>query len=234
MFLIQSLDAYVIKIAHRGASGYALENTLEAFEKAIAMGCDGIELDVRRCASGELVVVHDESIDRISNETGLVENLTLTQLKNATLKNGESIVTLQEALEYINGRVFTDIELKVCGVAHDIVEMINNLIARGFNHSHFIVSSFIHEELAKVKTLNENVHIMPLFVAELVDCVGYTKNLKASYVGMAKEFLSQKLVKDIHNNGLRIFVYTVNEPVLIDKMKNLGIDGIMSDYPDLI
>ena len=99
-------------IGHRGAKGHLAENTLPSISKAIELGVDGIEIDIFKCASGELVVFHDKTLEKLTNSTGYIEELVLDSIRRIEVLNGYSIPTLEEVLDLINGRVFLNIELK--------------------------------------------------------------------------------------------------------------------------
>ena len=102
-------------IGHRGAKGHLAENTLPSIAKAIELGVDGVEIDIFRCASGELVVFHDKTLDKLTNTTGYIEQLTLDSIQKIEVLNGFTIPTLEEVLDLIRGRVFLNIELKDVG-----------------------------------------------------------------------------------------------------------------------
>ena len=99
-------------IGHRGAKGHLAENTLPSISKAIELGVDGIEIDIFKCASGELVVFHDKTLEKLTNSTGYIEELVLDSIRRIEVLNGYSIPRLEEVLDLINGRVFLNIELK--------------------------------------------------------------------------------------------------------------------------
>jgi len=110
----------VLRIGHRGAAGHAPENTLASFRKAIELGLDMTELDVHVCASGELVVIHDENVDRTTNSKGWVSKLSLTELKRLDAGAGETVPTLAEVLDLLKDRIMLNIELKGLGTAEPV------------------------------------------------------------------------------------------------------------------
>jgi glycerophosphoryl diester phosphodiesterase len=133
----------ILKIGHRGAKGYEPENTLVSFEKAIEMGADGIELDVHLSLDGHLIVIHDETIDRTTNGKGVVNQMTLQELKSFTINRKYTIPTLEEVLDLVNQRCFVNIELKNQDTAEKVVQLIKHYISvKNWTHAHFIVSSF--------------------------------------------------------------------------------------------
>ena len=132
-----------LKIGHRGAPGYEPENTLRSFEKAISMGVDMVELDVHKCKSGELVVIHDKKVNRTTNKKGFVKNKNLQQLKTLDAGKKEKIPTLKEVLDFINKRVKINIELKGPKTTEAVLKLIEEYInKKKSKYSQFIISSF--------------------------------------------------------------------------------------------
>jgi len=147
----------VKKIGHRGASGYEPENTLIAFEKAIELNVDGIELDVHLCSDGELIVIHDETIDRTTNGKGVVNKFTALELK----KYG--IPTLIEVFDLVNRRCFINIELKGIETAKPVNDLINHYISdKKWKINDFLISSFDWNMLEKIQLLNPKIRICVL------------------------------------------------------------------------
>ena len=133
----------ILKFGHRGAKGHVIENTLESIQKALDLGVDGIEIDVHVCKTGELVVFHDFTLDRITDGTGEIGKFSLSELKQLKVENLHSIPTLTEVLDLIDNKIFINIELKgehtanpTCAVIKDYVDNKN------WTMDHFIVSSF--------------------------------------------------------------------------------------------
>ena len=140
--------------AHRGAMCHAPENTLAAFETAIEMGTYRVELDVRRCRGGDLVVIHDATVDRTSDGAGRVADLTLDELKRLRLGGtDEAVPTLREALHCARGRCELLVEIKEAGLAEDVVAQ----IAEAGMAGHCTVSSFLEGELLRVRDLAPRV-----------------------------------------------------------------------------
>ncbi|MCC7356472.1 MAG: glycerophosphodiester phosphodiesterase, partial [Candidatus Doudnabacteria bacterium] len=149
----------MIVIGHRGAAGYEPENTLRSFEKAISLGVDMIEFDVRRCKSGELIIIHDDNVDRTTNGKGKVSELNLDTLQQFDAGKGEHIPTLIETLQFINRRVKVDIEIKEENIATDVAKIIDTFISQGWQNSDFLVTSFLETELQAFRKINTQVPI---------------------------------------------------------------------------
>ena len=136
-------------IGHRGAKGHEPENTIASFEKAIKLGCDYVELDVH-LADEELFVIHDSRVDRTTNGSGKIAELTREQIESLDAGNGQKIPTLSEVLAFINGRCGVNIELKGAGTAGPVCDLLNTLLNRSHLSSPILISSFDYRELDEV------------------------------------------------------------------------------------
>lgn len=225
----------MLKIGHRGASGYALENTRASFEKAKALFVDAIEFDVQRCASGELIIFHDDTVDRFSNHSGFIKNYSLKDLKDPSFfNNNYSLLTLYEGLEIIGDKIISNIELKAEGIVEDVVQVIEQFVAdRGWSYDNFIVSSFDHHQLKKFKQLCSVVKIITLIEAIPLTYAQCAQDLNSEYLGLWKGSINQAFVKDAHARGIKVLVYTINSSYELETITLLGVDGIFSDFPDI-
>ena len=225
----------IFKIAHRGASGYEPENTLLAFKKAIELKADMIELDVHKCKSGELVVIHDEKLDRATNGTGYVAEKTIQQLRRLDAGKGQKIPTLQEVLDLVDRKIKVNIELKGEGTAKPVFKVIENYVKRrGWSYDDFLISSFDHYELLRFNKLNPKIKIGALISGIPIDFVAFAKKINAYSVNLCVDAINKRFVEDAHKKSMKVFVWTVNDFEDIRRMKKLGVDGIFSDYPDRI
>lgn len=219
-------------IGHRGC-GYEPENTLRAFREVLRQNVDRIEFDVWRCSSGELAVIHDETLDRTTNGTGRVTSFTLTELQSLDAGMGEKIPTLNQVLDAIAGKTKICIELKEEGLTEDVATLIDHYVqTKGWAYGDFMVSSFNHRELEKLRQRFPQIKIgailygIPLQVSDLKQRFG------ADSLHVSTEFISQELIDEAHRNGMMVFVYTVNNANDFRRVLPMGIDGICSDYPD--
>ena len=232
IFLLFYQQATMLKIGHRGASGYEPENTLRSFAKAIELGVDMIELDVHVCASGELVVIHDERVDRTTNGTGLVAAKTLQELKMLDAGKGERIPTLSEVLDFVNRKVKVNIELKGRGTAQPTAGVIEKYVQENkWSYKDFFVSSYNHHELRTFQQYLPQVKTGAIIYSFPIDYAAYAQELGSDAI-LAYENLNQAFVDDAHRRGLRVFVYTLNYPEDIAWVKSLGVEGIITDFPD--
>ena len=221
---------HILRIAHRGAAGHAPENTLAALEVAIQLGVDMVEFDVQRSADGALVLFHDRTVDRTTNGEGSVESLPLTVLRGLDAGEGERIPLLEEALACLNGRAGAMIELKVRGIAAEVRATVK---ATQFQ-SPLIYASFFHEELLTVRKLMPDAQTLALIEGASIHLTAFAIDAKATHVGLALDFVTPALVQALQAQGIKVFVYTVDEPENIARMKRLGVDGIISNFPDRI
>lgn len=221
-------------IGHRGASGYEPENTLRSFEKAIELGVDAIELDVYKCRSGQIVVMHDETVDRTTNGTGKVKDLSWDELKKLCTGKGEHIPLLSQVLDLVDQRVVINIEIKDLDVVKDLAETIDNYINfKKWNSDKFIVSSFIFEAIQKFKNCCLQIRTGAIFDECTQDVVKESLKYKADLIVVDYNSVSAKLIQHAHAVGLKIFVYTVNLKQDIERMKSLNVDGVITDYSDI-
>jgi glycerophosphoryl diester phosphodiesterase len=225
----------ILKIGHRGAKGYEPENTLISFEKAIEMGADGIELDVHLSLDGHLIVIHDETIDRTTNSKGVVNQLTLQELKSYTINEKYTIPTLEEVLDLVNQRCFVNIELKNHDTAEKVVQLIENYISdKNWNYGRFLVSSFDWNALQQVRFLNENIRIGVLTETDLDLAISFARFLKAEALHPDFQLLTSEYTTKIQEKGILVFPWTVNEMADIQKMKSFKVDGIITDFLDRV
>ena len=228
-------------MAHRGASGYAPENTMIAFELAEKMGADLIELDVHICKSGELVVCHDETVDRTTNGSGYIKDLTLEELK--TLDAGShfnekfsdaKIPTFVEVLDWIKDRsIGLNVELKNAPIFYPhLEEKVLNLIEKYDLSDRVIISSFNHYSLAKCKQLNPKIKTGLIYMAGLFEPWDYCRNVQADAIHPFFYGIVPEIVKGCKENKIEINAWTVDDEDSMRSLIALGIDGIITDFPD--
>ena len=228
--------------AHRGASGYRPENTLEAFELAIRQGADGIELDVHTSADGELIVMHDENVDRVTDGTGLIKDMTLAQLKELKVSTPAEpsgiyhIPTLAEVLELMRTTdMMVNIELKnsICfypGMEGKILKLVKEMNME----DQLIYSSFNHYSLIRMKELEPSVRTGILYADGIVNVWDYAKKtvgadaLHPLYYNIQYPGYLEKT----RALGLKTHAWTVNEEADMKALAKAGIEAIITNYPD--
>ena len=226
---MHELENLFIKIAHRGASAYEPENTLRSFERAIELDAHMIELDVRYSLDRHLVVVHDKTLDRTTDGTGLVELKTLSELKELDAGMGEKVPTLEEVLELGIGRTKFVIELKDNGVEHEVVDIVNkyNLLDDVF------IVSFKSKRLKMIKHLEPKLRTGLILFASL-NPIGLAKSCGADVVAPFRWFVSKDFVDSARKSGLYTFTWTVDEASKARDLKDIGVSGIVTNKPDVI
>lgn len=223
----------MLKIGHRGAKANIAENTLESIQHALKAGADGIELDVHVCATGELVVMHDFTVDRTTNGTGEVHKLTLAELKALSIGGSYTIPTLDEVFEAVGNDCFVNIEMKGRHTAKAVSDFVDVLVKdKGYRYEDIIVSSFQREELEVMSELNPNVHLGILTQASVTQAAEWAMEFKAKALHPHFSLLTESNVKNAKQAGFKIITWTVNDPENIERMKAYGVDGIISDYPE--
>ena len=227
----------VLRIGHRGSKGYIAENTLESINHAILLGVDGIEIDIFKCLSGELVLSHENDLKRLTGKSGQLEKLTLNELKKILVVGKYEIPTLTDVLRRIRTPLFVNIELKGLNTAQATSEIIADISrSTSWSLEHFIVSSFNWDELELFRSVDKNTSVGVLVSKSMSinEAIEFGKKINAQAIHPNFKLLNDKAVKKIKNNGFKIYTWTVNNEDDINFMKKLKVDGIISDYPDRI
>lgn len=231
-----------LNIAHRGFSGKYPENTMRAFAEAVAVGCDGIETDVHMTKDGVLVICHDEIINRTTDGTGYIAEYNYNDLCkfDAGIKYGkefagEKIPSLDEFFTYIKDKnLLINLELKNNIINYNHME--ERVIEKIYEYNldkNIILSSFNHYSMVKIKEIDSKIKTGLLYSASLYNVHEYAKKLKADAVHpFYPSVFDENIVKEIHEKGISINAWTLNEEAYMKKMMNLGIDGIITNYPD--
>ena len=219
----------MLRIGHRGARAYEPENTLRSFKKALEIGVDAVEFDVRKTKDNQLVVIHDADVKRTTNGKGLVSELTLKEIKDYSTEKGEKIPTLKETLEFLDKKVKIVIELKETGVENQVLSMVHENELQ----KNVIIVSFIEEALRTVRELDKEVETGLIYVKHK-NPVKAGLEVKASYLLPLYRFTHTANVQKAHENGLKVIVWTVNKPEEVAKYAKKGVDGIASDKPDIL
>jgi len=224
-----------ILIAHRGASEIEPENTLASFKKALEFPfIKMIELDVYAIPSGELMVIHDNKVDRTTNGKGYIMESSFEYLRSLDAGSAggkgaskhEKIPTLNEVLDLINRKVKVNIELKGENTAEPVRKIVEEYFAKGWKPDDFLVSSFNHEELRKFKRLMPGIPVGVIFVGIPLGYAAYAQGIKAYSINLAVEFTNKEIVNDAHRRGIKVFCWTLKEADEIERMCQLGVDGM--------
>lgn len=228
--------------AHRGASEYAPENTLEAFELAVRQGADGVELDVQLSKDGELVVIHDETLNRVSNHKGYVAEYTLKKLKTFHVNKhfpqyGKTIIpTLEEVYQLLKPTNLTiNVELKTSnnfypGIEEKVIALADKL---GMS-DRLLYSSFNHYSLLRLKKISSNVKTGILISDIIVDAPGYAANLGIDAIHPRLNILQiPDFVKSSKEKGIEVNPWTVNDETQMRILAEQGINAMITNKPDV-
>jgi len=216
-------------ISHRGASYYMPENTLSSFQKALDMNTDMIELDVRRSLDNKLVVIHDKTLNRTTNGTGPVSQKTYEELSRYDAGEGEKIPLLEDVFSLGKGKTRFVIELKEERTEDQVLKMIKDFNIRD---DVFIVS-FNKKMIKYITTFEKDIRtgLISLFPFNILEN-GLRCNTDA--IAVFKYFISESLISKAHLNNLYIFAWTVNEPTKCRQLRNMGINGVVTNKPDIL
>ena len=217
--------------------GHVLENTIESVQRAIELNVDGIEIDVFKSKNGELVVYHDPFLSRLSNSNAFIEQISLDSIKKIELIGGYFIPTLKEIVDIIPEKIFLNIELKGQDTAFETNKIIiNYLNTYNFPVSKFIISSFRWDELKKIRSFNKDIPIAILVdsLHKIDDAIKLAKQINAVALNPNNEFITKEIVNKIQSKNIKVYPYTINTPRNIRRMLSMGVDAIITDYPERI
>ncbi len=228
----------MLRIGHRGAAGTAPENTIASFRRALAIGVDAVELDVQRTRDGALVVIHDETVDRTTDGTGRVGDLSLGEIRRLDAGSrkghefaGERVPTLDEVIDAVGAPVALFVELKdparYPGIEREVLAVLRRRGVRGRAG----ISSFDHASLARVRAADPSVRLGFLY-SRHDDPVGAARTLGAAAIHPPFRSVNADLVAAAHAAGLAVHTWTVNEPADVEAVRALAVDGIFSDHPE--
>ncbi|HLC20904.1 MAG TPA: glycerophosphodiester phosphodiesterase [Candidatus Methylomirabilis sp.] len=231
-----------LNIAHRGASALAPENTMAAFDKALELGADALELDLHVSRDGELVVIHDDTLDRTTDGHGLVYERSLEELKRLDAGRwfgegfaGQRIPMLDEVLDRYAGKVPLALEVKAGsaffpGIEEKVVSALRRRSAIGQT----VVASFDHHALQRVKEIEPTLRTAALLVGRPVSVSAIAGPVRAEAMALEASLVTKTEVEACRAAGLQLVVWVVNEPALMRLFIGLGVDGIITDRPDLL
>ena len=224
----------ILCIGHRGAKGHSPENTLPSFEKAINLGCPWVELDVH-LVEDELVVMHDETVNRTTNGKGKLATMRLADLRELDAGEGAVVPLLKEVIELVDHRAGINVELKGPGTAAACNQLLDEYCQNGWDDEEFLLSSFQHDELAKADPRwRRGILYAKDFTGSARDIWQQAEALGAWSVNLDRKLADGRLVAATQEQGYAVLAYTVNEPSEIRRLIDVGVNGIFSDYPDRV
>lgn len=232
-----------VKIAHRGASGWAPENTIAAFRKAIEIGVDAVELDVHKTKDGKIVVCHDDSLDRTTDMAGRIRDLRFSDIIKSDAGTwfdkefaGEKIPTLEESLELMRDHAITLVEVKDDDIAVEVAKSIE--VVDSIDRA--IVISFHANVLYELRQINPHIPTGLLIggikrdssKARAVDFVRRTAEIGASTLNVSYKLVTREFAYEVRRRGVNLWAWTVDDVDTMSKLLNYGVCGITSNYPD--
>lgn len=217
-------------IGHRGACGYEPENTIRSLRKAINLGVDAVEIDVRLTKDNKLAVIHDTTLDRTTNGKGLVRNYTLEELKKFDAGKGEHIPSLSEVIDFVRNKVELVIEIKDLGSESLVASAV---LDEGVADS-VMVTSFHPSSVLTIKELLPKIKTGVIFSSEPIRAYELALHTKANAILPRIDRLSKTMVKQAHEHNVLVYTWVVNNKAEFFKALDLGVDGVASDFPDVL
>ena len=229
-----------IRIAHRGASGIAPENTLAAFNKAIEIGVDAIELDLHGTADSEVVVIHDPTLDRTTNMCGTIKQTTLARIKQVDAGSwfhpqfkGETIPTLEEALDCIAGKTIAVLEIKDSSITQVVVQkviemsLLESVVIISFNISDLHTVRVIEPRIPTGWLIgSNNGHTDPIQLCQKLCSIG------CSLLNVNHLLITEEFAYEVRRRGVSLWTWTVDDVDRIRLMRDIGVQGITSNHPE--
>ena len=220
--------------AHRGANSFAPENSLQAFEEAIKINCDGVEMDLRYTGSGDVIVFHDRGLHRMTGDEGNIQQLSLSEIRTHYLAGNPkySIPTLEEALDLIRDRAIINLELKrefsrSNGFEEKVVEILRNFNLK----DNIIISSFNPLVLKKIAAIAPYLHLGFIYRNRSQKLMTIGTSLRSLHINF--KTLSKKYLKAMQAKGYKVFPWTVDHIVDMKHLLEMGVDGIITNRPEV-
>jgi len=228
-------------VGHRGAAGVEPENTIRGFRYALELGVDYVECDVHLTKDNQLIVMHDETVDRTTNGTGAIRNLTFAEVRSLDAGKGERVPTLAEVLEVVKDRAILLIELKGEGVEEQAVQTVKEMQM----DEQVIFTSFHLDRIRKVKSPLppfakggkggiSSLKVGAIFGQPPADACQQALDAGASGIGVHYRNLRRELVNKAHSHGLDVRAWNPDTVPEMQAMIDLGVNGVSSNRPDLL
>ncbi len=228
----------LIITGHRGASGWAPENTLASFKKAMEIGADYSELDVQLSKDGQVVLLHDATLDRTTTGKGPIAEWNLADLKTLDAGSwfdekfkGEPLPTLQEVVDLVKGKMKLNIEIKVSEFNRELADKVVALVRTNNFQNECMITSFNQPTMEYVREKAPELQVGLIFGKKYDDSV-FSGNWDV--LSSNKANIDQKFMKKAHDSGKKVHVWTVNDEKEMQDLIELGVDGIITNYPDLL
>ncbi|NQU77745.1 hypothetical protein HQ544_03550 [Candidatus Falkowbacteria bacterium] len=228
----------IFKFGHRGASGHFPENTMLAFNKALEMGCDGVELDGSFTSDGHVVIIHDETLDRTTNGKGLVIETSLKNIQKLDAGQKEKVPTMEHTLDWAKQKsCLVNFEIKDSNMVDKVAHAI---ISRRLQNQVF-VTSFLHPEIVKLKNKNPGLKagfIFDHYPLRPFQIVKQAKENNLTVLSMKAEWVfkwvGENIIDLAHDAGLKVHIWGANDKSSVSRMQAMNVDAIITNYPELL
>jgi glycerophosphoryl diester phosphodiesterase len=217
-------------VAHRGASAYEPENTIRAIRRAIELKADMSEVDVHSTRDGHLVVIHDAEVDRTTNGKGIVKEMSLQEIRKLDAGKGEKVPTLQELLRVAKNFMGVMIEVKAIGIEKPLLELVRS---EGMSNQ-VIVTSFMSDVVRKIRELESKMSTGQIFSWKIPNIAKKAMELKISAMVPAFELVTEEMVRELHEISVPVYAWTVDDRRVAESLVEIGVDGIITNKPDLM
>jgi len=217
-------------IAHRGNSSVALENSLEAVHAALALPADMIELDIRRSRDNVLYIMHDKTTARTAGNDIDIERSLSGEIEKVRLKNGEPVPTLTDVIKVIAGKSGLNLELKSDGAGLPTAEFLASSDYKGY----VLVSSFNEDEVLSVRRMMPRLPVSLIFDVFAANDAPSYKERGYNIISLRKTTANERLIASCHEQGIQVYVWTVDEEDEMKKFISRGVDGIYSNKPAML
>ena len=236
---LQSSLKNAFVIAHRGASGYEPENTLSAFAKASKMGAKWVELDVMLSKDGTPVVFHDETLERLTDGSGRLDEYNYNELAKLKVKGKEKIPSLKEVLAFIfQNKMKVNLEIKPsrAELAYETAKKAFEVVKffSAVDDGRVLFSSFDYQSLETIRALSSSAYIGVLIDGNKEQGLFCASEIKAVSLNCSNEDATPDFIAKVLDNNLELLVYTVNEKARAEELLELGVCAVFSDLPDLM
>lgn len=229
-------ESNFIVYAHRGASAYVPENTKIAFEKALELNANGIELDLQKTKDGKIVIFHDDVIDNKSNGKGKISDYTYQELLNfdfgswfdSKYKNEKILLFEDFAKEFLNKDLTFAIELKVLGIENDTLDIINKYKT----HDNIYITSFLYEALENTRKLNKDIKLSWLVSKINKENINKLLKIKGNQICPKAELVTQNDIELANRNGLSVRLWGIYNGEIMKKVYKFNIEGMTVNFPD--
>ncbi|MBW1992680.1 MAG: glycerophosphodiester phosphodiesterase [Deltaproteobacteria bacterium] len=217
-------------MGHRGAPAYEPENTLRSLRRALELGADAVEIDLQLSKDGHLVVIHDDTVDRTTDGTGRVRDLTWAELRRLDAGKGERLPSLGEVVELVRGRAHLVVEIKDPDAAPPLLQFFRE--RRLFDAAHVI--SFWHPVVKALKEQEPRLRTGVLLVGCPADPAGLARAARAEALVLHYAYVTRELVAQAHDHGLLVYVWNIDDPDTLKPYLDMNLDGIGSNRPDVL